>query len=408
MLYIGQAARGRIAVHLDRRTLLAGGLTSLLALRPNDLWADQRRTLLPEPLFPGRSAGPAPFTMVVGRRPVREAGFRLERVNQGARILIHNYGHGGGGITLAPGCARLIVDDYLRGVDRHSSVAVLGAGIVGLTAAAALRRAGFPVTVYSDILPGDPAYDYVTSSLAGGQFAPSFTYADTDRRMAGLLRASAAHYRQAPLDWGVTDRDNYTVHESERELGPATRALGNEPVPLTVLPFRGLQHQSGYLYKTLLIEPPRYLRGVYASLIRPEPVPVRFRRLSIDGAAKIFALDEPIIVNCLGLNGGLVFGLDDVKPVAGLLVRLPAQPNLRYLYSGVGYVFPRSDYLVVGGTTYFPGGKNANGKHEVAEDGWKLIDSARATFRGDCPDDFDRMSGHDRRTNLFGCTHEPK
>ncbi|MET9254808.1 FAD-dependent oxidoreductase [Streptomyces sp. NPDC003717] len=42
----------------------------------------------------------------VGLRPVREA-VRLERVPlAGGRLLIHNYGHGGAGVTVAWGCAR--------------------------------------------------------------------------------------------------------------------------------------------------------------------------------------------------------------------------------------------------------------------------------------------------------------
>ncbi|MFJ4735828.1 FAD-dependent oxidoreductase [Streptomyces sp. NPDC088770] len=43
----------------------------------------------------------------VGLRPVRHA-VRLEReVLPGGRVLVHNYGHGGAGVTVAWGCARL-------------------------------------------------------------------------------------------------------------------------------------------------------------------------------------------------------------------------------------------------------------------------------------------------------------
>ena len=41
----------------------------------------------------------------VGLRPVRDA-VRLEREPlSGGRVLVHNYGHGGAGITVAWGCA---------------------------------------------------------------------------------------------------------------------------------------------------------------------------------------------------------------------------------------------------------------------------------------------------------------
>ncbi len=43
----------------------------------------------------------------VGLRPVREGGVRIEAgVLPGGGLLVHNYGHGGAGVTVAWGCAR--------------------------------------------------------------------------------------------------------------------------------------------------------------------------------------------------------------------------------------------------------------------------------------------------------------
>ncbi|WP_432148809.1 FAD-dependent oxidoreductase [Streptomyces sp. bgisy029] len=43
----------------------------------------------------------------VGLRPVREAGVRIEaEALPGGGLLVHNYGHGGAGVTVAWGCAR--------------------------------------------------------------------------------------------------------------------------------------------------------------------------------------------------------------------------------------------------------------------------------------------------------------
>ena len=50
----------------------------------------------------------------IGFRPSRVGGVRLElevlKTNHGPLKVIHNYGHGGSGITLSWGCASEIVD----------------------------------------------------------------------------------------------------------------------------------------------------------------------------------------------------------------------------------------------------------------------------------------------------------
>ncbi|WP_143663105.1 FAD-dependent oxidoreductase, partial [Streptomyces sp. wa1002] len=43
----------------------------------------------------------------VGLRPARKAGVRIEaEALPGGGLLVHNYGHGGAGVTVAWGCAR--------------------------------------------------------------------------------------------------------------------------------------------------------------------------------------------------------------------------------------------------------------------------------------------------------------
>jgi len=37
-------------------------------------------------------------------------------------------------------------------------------------------------------------------------------------------------------------------------------------------------------------------------------------------------------------------------PIRGQLALLPAQPNIQYLYGQDGYLFPRADHVVIGGT----------------------------------------------------------
>ena len=39
-----------------------------------------------------------------------------------------------------------------------------------------------------------------------------------------------------------------------------------------------------------------------------------------------------------------------MTPIKGQLAMLPPQPNLQYLYGQNGYMFPRADHVVIGGT----------------------------------------------------------
>ncbi|MDP3975464.1 MAG: FAD-dependent oxidoreductase [bacterium] len=46
----------------------------------------------------------------VGLRPGRCGGVRLQREQREGRTIVHNYGHGGSGVTLSWGCAKEAVD----------------------------------------------------------------------------------------------------------------------------------------------------------------------------------------------------------------------------------------------------------------------------------------------------------
>lgn len=47
----------------------------------------------------------SPRRILVGIRPFRKAGIRLEKDTIGSKTIIHNYGHGGAGVSLAPATA---------------------------------------------------------------------------------------------------------------------------------------------------------------------------------------------------------------------------------------------------------------------------------------------------------------
>ena len=105
----------------------------------------------------------------VGLRPTRPSGFVLRSETFGDKTIIHNYGHGGSGMSLSWGTAHLARELALE--TGASQVAVVGAGVVGLSTARLLQQKGYQVTVYAKDLP-----PRTTSNMSAAYFGPTGAY----------------------------------------------------------------------------------------------------------------------------------------------------------------------------------------------------------------------------------------
>ncbi len=95
----------------------------------------------PSCLMPVRASADRVIRTVAGLRPYRPGGFVVRAEALGTKRLVHNYGHGGSGVTMSWGTAKLAVE---MGVAGHSGpVAVIGAGIVGLSTARLVQEGMF-------------------------------------------------------------------------------------------------------------------------------------------------------------------------------------------------------------------------------------------------------------------------
>ena len=288
---------------------------------------------------------------LVGLRPFRPSGFVVRAEGFGDKTLVHNYGHGGSGITLSWGTSRLATNLGLPG--HQSPVAVLGAGVVGLTTARLVQEAGFPVTIYAKALPPE-----TTSNIAGGQWYPSILY-DSDRLTPAfeqqLVAAASYAYQRYQImigdEYGVRWMTNYLL--SDRPPGdsdtdrllesmlPEARDLGAGA--------RGFDYPYVGQFDGMLIEPPRFLRAMLRDIrLAGGRIVVR----DFHTPADVAALPERLVFNCTGLGAGVLFGDTELTPMRGQLAVLLPQPEIDYaVETGNGmYMFSRSDGVILGGT----------------------------------------------------------
>jgi glycine/D-amino acid oxidase-like deaminating enzyme len=100
-------------------------------------------------------------------------------------------------------------------------------------------------------------------------------------------------------------------------------------------------------YTTMLIEPSIYLSALLRDFYTAggRVVVKGFRN-----GAEIARLREPVVFNCTGLGSRELFDDEDLVPVRGQLEVLLPQPEIDYAYLSSGYMFPRRDGIVLGGT----------------------------------------------------------
>lgn len=288
-----------------------------------------------------------------GLRPYRPSGFVVRGARLGEKLLVHNYGHGGGGITLSWGSASLALTET-RGVTARSA-AVLGCGAVGLATARLLQDRGWDVTIYAKDLP-----PHTTSNVAGGLWGPTSVFAPDrltstfETRFARAARVSHHAFQNlVGAGYGVRWVEQYYLGDQPLpvpyyirtlpDLYPGATDLQPEEHPFPVVHVRRIV--------TMLIEPGVYLRRLMADF-RMAGGDVIVRELR--EPAEVAALPQPVVFNCTGLGAGALFGDDELTPVKGQLAFLPPDPAVDFATIGGGqgslYMFPRRDGILLGGT----------------------------------------------------------
>ncbi|MEQ4722230.1 FAD-dependent oxidoreductase [Nonomuraea sp. B19D2] len=289
-----------------------------------------------------------PCACIAGVRPYREGSYRLDTELSSGKFIVHNYGHGGAGITMSWGCAAKVKEivQHRIATSHDTEVAVLGAGVMGLTAATRLRELGLKVTIYAHRRPVQ-----TTSFKAGGQWAVSVVaHEGKDNELRDIIRTSHTTFKNSiGKGFGVSEVPNFSRKrtpglELVEQLVPG---LLPARVSLDRLPFEG-HTQPGFKYTTLLVETPIFLPRLERDLKAAAVTFVQRKFLAKEEV--LTSLPEKLIVNCTGVGAKRLWKDEKVVPIQGQLAMLPAQPELKYLYGQDGYMFPRADHVVIGAT----------------------------------------------------------
>ena len=291
---------------------------------------------------------------LAGLRPYRPSGFVVKAEKLGEKRVVHNYGHGGGGVTLSWGTAQLAVEEALAA--GPNECAVLGCGAVGLATARLLQNRGVRVSLYAKSLPPD-----TTSNAAAAMWFPVSVYDEHDpqattpafrEQFARACRSSHHFFQQMAGDrYGIRWIPTYFLFQGKpdaldwpggRDLYPA---LSEETDGILTAPF-------AVSFSAIQIQTPIYLNAVLRDFYQAGgQIVVRDFRTREDVAR----LPEPVIVNCTGLGSRELFGDRELRPVKGQIAILLPQPETDYAYvqfsrDNLLYMFPRKDGILLGGT----------------------------------------------------------
>jgi glycine/D-amino acid oxidase-like deaminating enzyme len=329
---------------VTRRSLLlgAGGLYAAMARKRSGL---ARVNVSPSRVI----------RCIAGLRPFRPSGFVVRGEKLDSKTVIHNYGHGGAGITLSWGTSQLAVDEGAKTGAREC--AVIGCGVVGLSTARLLQLRGYRPVIYTKAMPPE-----TTSNVAGGLWEPVSLFDhghESDAFRAQFPEAARIAFlryqsmtgdlygvRWLPL-YSLSTHGEYTPPAADspnfeiEKLYPESQVLRQDEHPFRV-PY-------AHRRQTMLIEPAIYLNALIRDFyLAGGQIVVR----ELAGPREVAALKEDLIFNCTGLGARTLFGDQELTPIRGQLVFLLPQPEVNYCTIGPNgvYMFPRQDGILLGGT----------------------------------------------------------
>lgn len=291
----------------------------------------------------------------VGIRPFRKTGIRLEAERLKDKLLIHNYGYGGSGLTLAFGGAKEVLDILDQQQMPSKVVAILGAGVVGLATAYDLLEQGYEVHLYSDEWVPN-----LTSNVAAGIWSPLFSPDIPEEKQKlhqRLLETSEDRFLKStgenPEFAGVGFICSYSFITQGSQEAVLPKYKGEE----VIVHFDNGVVKNGRRMYEIGLDGKLFINDLYSKVQEKGAV---LKQRYFEKMEEILCLEEPIIVNCTSMGSHQLFNDQEFIPVRGQIIyfkplegmdyafyhNVPKVPNEPY-YSV--FIYPWSDRLIMGG-----------------------------------------------------------
>lgn len=272
----------------------------------------------------------------IGIRPARKGGPRIERENIRDKIVYHNYGHAGYGVTMAYGSAKLSVSMCANDLGHsHKQIAVIGCGYMGLHSALLLKNLGYDVTIYADVFPAkfgvfNDSKSKLTSQIAAGQILPSHFDYSPNKPLTQLICQTTFEYLERMYEQkkykGILKRDVFFIHPPKDLLTSFVEGTMT-PIEEVKISFNTKHLIPGYRTTTYQFEGDIPLNKLMeeAKSIGVQIVNHRFENLD-----EILSLKEKVIFNCSGFSSKYLFNDDKMVPLKGVMLAMKLPKGYDY------------------------------------------------------------------------------
>ncbi len=317
----------------------------------------------------------------VGLRPYRTGGIRLEleKTNDDQSVY-HNYGHGGAGASLAPGCAKYIVELFSKTEEIGKEIAVVGAGYAGLFTAKFLNEKGYKVTVYAAQMPEKDCvfkenHPCITSLVAGGYWMPFGADVGDVELFEQLQKDSWNYYHRKIIDQslpGLKIRNAYSLFPDDplAKHPLVTGLIKSKKIKLSA---DGKNYIPAWSFETIHMDGNLLIPYLYENLSKKG---IKFINKKFSSSSDLKTLNEKIIFNCTG--GGNLFNDPNLINIRGQTLYLIPQPEVDYFLFGPAIntddgrcpkcsIYPGSRHISVGLTYEKSGNKELRVDQQTLE-----------------------------------------